>query len=206
MGPPLDRHELLLDERGRVLALTGEIELPYLLGELSQLVIDPLLPDRDERHDWYEGYDWHLAGEFNCLEGEQTNPFPHPHFQHTRLPFGGEAQTTYPAWRQTTYRLGKSENGLLEISKQVDLSTHEQVGGAPRIRSAGGGMLLFNLEEKVPQSCEMTLTNSYESAGATRTVAVKVSWKLLPGADIEREPPAPAAGDASGPIGTPNDE
>jgi len=205
MGP-LDRHELLFDERGRVLASTSENVLPYQLGDLSQLVIDPLLPDQVKGHDWHEGYEWHLAGDFNCLDGEQTNPFPHPHVQHPRLPFGGERQTTFPARRQTTYRLGKSENGLLEIAKQVDLSTHEQVGGKPRIRSVGGGMLLFNLEEKVPQSCEMTLTNSFESAGTTRRVAVKVRWKLLPAEDIEREVPSPAAGDASGPIETPNDE
>jgi hypothetical protein len=139
------------------------------------LVIEPLERGRRE---------WEISKDCDCVTGEepQQNPF---YFRHLRHAFG-DSRIAFTARQRATYVLEKTEKNLVEIAKRFELATHEQAGGAPRVRSQGEGRFYFDLEEGLPESGEMSLTVSFALEGDERHLPVKVTWKRLAVDELER--------------------
>jgi hypothetical protein len=136
VGMP-NESELRIDAWGKVLRSSGESQLPAMLGNLSDLVIEPLSPDGKKS--------WEVTGGTTITEIKGGLPGARFGRVGPRSPFG-ESDTNYTAGQKTTYSVGQKEGDLVQIKKQYELKTQEKAGGAARLQMIGEGQITFNVK------------------------------------------------------------
>jgi len=178
--------ELRIDAFGKVLRSSGDSQLPAMLGNLSDLVIEPLSPDGKKT--------WEVTGGANITEIKEGLPGPRFGRVGPRSPFG-DSETTFTAGQKTTYTIAKTDGDLVQIKKQYELKTQETAGGAARLQMIGEGQITFDVKAGVPKAMEFKATMSENTANKTVRTPIKVTYKLLEGEELQQalKPPPPPA-------------
>lgn len=173
-----DQAELKIDALGNVQTTTGSSHLP-MLGHLSRLVLEPLPAEPKGT--------WEVAHAATIQETEEDRfPGPGPRFGPFGPRFGSAPTKTYQAQGRTVYTLGEPSGDTVPIAKTYELKTQEMVNGRPRLELAGKGTITFDVKAGVPRALEFTATSTENTANTTVRVPIKVSYKLLEGAEREK--------------------
>ncbi len=149
--------QLVLDEFGKVLHFEGEQQLPYLLGPLGLMIVEPLSPSG--MGGWSEssqttitriesdGSPFGMSGFRSRFRGPPGFPSPFEDKQ---------KKTTYQASEQATYSLADTVNDFVGVKLKYELKSHDHPTN-PFVHLRGEGLWQFNKKEGVPHSVELKM-------------------------------------------------
>jgi beta-lactamase regulating signal transducer with metallopeptidase domain len=160
-------HVLTIDDRGAILNVQGASQLPFMLGNLSQLAIEPL-PAASEGT-------WETTNNV-------TISITHDRFF---SPFRN-SETQLDATEKTVYTLGRREGDRVAIEKRYELRTAETAAGKPLYSIDGEGRVVFDAREGVPVEMRMKLSVASREGNQTTELPVTVTYKLLDEAETAR--------------------
>ena len=169
MGLTTTSNDITLTPRGRVLAMKGDSQLPYLLGNLSILIFEPL-PDKYEKS-------WTVDNGVTITEeGDDRSGFgpPIPHFGPFGPRWGNEPDKTAAGSESASFK-HKSDSGKS--------STYEKTyrlrspGGEESLSIDGSGEWTFNRQMGISESfdAKYRLTVSKDNVNLTIPVSIKYS-------------------------------
>ena len=191
-----DRGQMVIDRFGNVVDLDSKDSLPFLLGHLPALVIEPL--SENGRNRW--GYEHQIT--ISRTETEQNSAprsFPagpprmrgrFPTIPRGRFgpgapfagnPFGGNNQqnqrvTEIPAIERVQFRLSDKQGDVIKISKTYHLETREN--GNSSLKMDGNGTILFDTKLGVPRSVEFTAKIARNNNNTLVTIPIRFSATL----------------------------
>jgi HEAT repeat protein len=154
---------ITIDPVGRLLESPGGAPLPYLLGDLSELVVEPL--PRAEEASWTVNSDPGIA------------------VVSLHYPYSRYSSSTYregvPAAEKTVYTvLGESDNMIL-ISKHYEMTSAASLAGKPRIEASGDGKLKFDPQRGVFASLDFDMRVTVRDSNKTEDTPLHLSYRLL---------------------------
>ena len=157
-----------VDPLGRVQRIEGTAQLPYLLGDLSQLMIEQLAPEKKSS--------WTVAGD----TGISVIQTLYPYCRYSPIGF----HEGVPANEKTVYTVQGQDGKLVKLAKHYELTTAASVGGKPRFEAVGDGKLTFDTERNVPASLDFHVRVTVRDANKTEEIPLRVTYRLLSDAEI----------------------
>jgi predicted Zn finger-like uncharacterized protein len=190
------------DSTGRVSQANGGTQLPVLLGEVGEFVLDLLAPDG--RGSWEAARVCSITR--STGGGGPRMPFGPRFGGRPRMPGfpGGPgmpgAVTVRQGAERIAYKRGASAGDTVTIQKRYQMVV-PAAGDSPAITMVGSGEITFDVKLGVPRAIEFKA----ELTEGARRVPVKVSYKLLEGVVAAQalKPPPPAAAPPPVAIGAP---
>lgn len=155
---------------GQVLRVGQECPLPYLLGDVSELMIEPLAAVKDGS--------WTVTG--NTGVTVVTNSYPYHRFTHAQFRDG------VPATEKAVYTIQERTDKLLTVSKRYELTTASVINGKPRFEVAGNGTLVFDLVRGVPSKLKLAMNVTVRDINRTEETPLQVSYRLLDEEEVRR--------------------
>jgi S1-C subfamily serine protease len=198
-----DDGKLVVDEYGEIFDSHGQVNLPFLLGPVASVVIDPISADG--------GKTWHRQETLmlTSTKGHSAIPFAGlrppgfhgPRFRHGPpfSPFGfgpfsePEPPSSYPAIQQTIYTMEEPQGTTVLVRKRLELKTLEKVGAGPKIELTGNGETLFDLKAGVPRKVTFSGTFTIRENGDTTQVPLTLACERIAGGTLPQAPPAASA-------------
>ena len=157
-----------LDSHGRLLESKGESPLPYLLGDLSELVVEPL--SRSDETSWT----------INSDPGIAVVSSRYPYWRFAQAGF----REGIPAAEKTVYTiLGESDN-LISIGKHYEMTSAATLAGKPRIEAAGDGKLKFDPQRGMFASLDFDMRVTVRDSNKTEETPLHISYRLLSEQDM----------------------
>lgn len=160
---------LSLNDRGVLQSACGDSQLPYLLGNLSQLAIDPL-PDDDADK-------WETSQKSTITLLKEDERFPRRRFGPFTRESGGEQ---LEAREKCNYRLVEISGALATIVKTTSLTSTQMVDGKPRIELTGETRITFDVDQGLPRAIEGKLQLIHTTATSTHRVPINVAIRQVP--------------------------
>ncbi|NQT15908.1 MAG: hypothetical protein HQ582_24340 [Planctomycetes bacterium] len=163
---------ITLSSQGVILALEGDSQLPYLLGNLSLLVFEPL-PERPQPS-------WTVTHGVSITSGKGRRSGP-PFFRPPGFPggpFGSNEPDKSKAGSESVSLSIQSDDGhLVTAKRQYQLNTPTTDGESSRI--SGNGAWTFNRELAVSESLDFSQQLTARDGNTTITVPVKIKYRRL---------------------------
>lgn len=181
-----------VNAHGKVMKMTGETPLSYMLGDAALLMIEPLSPDGAVR--------WDVADETFIRETKEQQGTPFPRFMPPRAPRfpgpggpGGLPAPAAPAPKDGTvttakesiiYQVTDAKDGVVRIKKTYDLKMlTSDPNATPRLQMQGTGDLVFDVQAGVMKSCDYKPVITVSLENVQVKVPVTVSYNLLSAAE-----------------------
>jgi HEAT repeat protein len=152
-----------VDPDGRILESKGEAPLPYLLGDLSELVIEPL--PKEEKASWT----------INSDPGIAVVSVQYPYFRSSMTRF----REGVPANEKTTYTVQEVKDNMIVIAKKYEMTSAAAIAGKPRIEANGSGKLKFDIERGVFSSLDFDMHVTVRDTNKTEETPLHLSYQLL---------------------------
>jgi hypothetical protein len=154
---------------GDVEKMTGDSQLPYVLGNLALLPFEPLPETEQER--------WQVGNGLTITEQSSSSRFG-PRFG----PFADTNEETVKSGGHETahYALQNVTNELITISKNYSLSSPAATSDDSALEMDGSGTWVFDRAEGVSQSMEFKATLKVEVDNATVDFPLAISWQRMP--------------------------
>ena len=154
--------ELTVDSQGNVARQEGTSQLPFLLGNLSHLMIERL-PQTDERT-------WTVAHGSGVVIKEGGPPA-----------FGPRANDEgfVPAKEKTVYTVESTTDNLVVIGKQYEFRAAATGGDKPPFEITGGGKWTFNKAEGVSNNLDFAMKVTVRKGGLAVEIPVKATYHLI---------------------------
>lgn len=177
-GPFQSEHTLQVDHFGKPLDIRGDSQLPYILGNLSQLLIVPL--SNPPAHKWEES----AQSVLTLYPPEER--FPGPRFG----PFARrQAEEKLDARESSHYTLEVGAAGPW-IKRQLELKSTEVVEGQPRLMLTGQLRIRFDADRGCATAIDGKLQHLQSSAHSTIRIPIEFTARLLPEQPVAQVPPA----------------
>ena len=178
---------------GEIVEFNGEESLPYVLGPLGQLFIEPLDPYGEPT--WSSEYTTSLR----IVKREANDPLSRarsrmrmPFNRRGRFnPFGEEPEEetikVIPAVERTSYRLGAELNNRITIHKKYEFTTTSSPK-RPYLSVAGSGEIVFDRKLGMPASLDYraTITQNDED-GSVDKLPITLSYTLRDPEVVKKE-------------------
>jgi hypothetical protein len=180
-----------IDRYGNVVDIEVQTSLPYMLGDFEQLVLDELPKPSGEQ-------EWKREREVSVVRSTRTSPFPRmirprgfggPGFGPPRgfgppVGFGPgngeEANEDGRSAKETVdWKIQSREDGGIQVAKIYQLKTDDKVNGRPRRQLTGEGEMTFDPQKGLWRSGLMKYEIDIQDEGASATIPVTVSFRLL---------------------------
>lgn len=186
--PEFENGKLLVTEFGEVLDASGSVQLPYLLGALGPLTIEPLASSGERT--------WRTERAVALTQtiGDQNSGNMPFHFRRPRgfrSPFA--PQTTQvvitPAMEISSYEILSSGGDQLLIKKRYLFKTLQKQGSPPLAEVTGEGTITFNQKGGFAEKFEYKANLVRSSGNVAVTIPVTLSWNRASAeqlADIKR--------------------
>lgn len=161
-------NEIGLSARGQITTLQGSSQLPYLLGNLSLLIFEPL-PEQDQTT-------WTVQGGVSIREGEDNSrnrfgPFFDPFNR------GGDAsEKTTSASETTAFTLTGEQAGVASYRKSYKL---QAPANQASMNVEGAGTWAFNRTLGIPESLDFSQKVSITENNTTIVIPVTINYKRL---------------------------
>jgi len=162
--------EVTIQPNGRVVRCSGSSQLPFLLGNLWQLVLFPL-PEEGQQS-------WQTTREVRLIKASRRP-------RRFRRPSSGEEQSR-TANETVDYTLGEATGETVAIKKKQTLTTVEKTDGKPALEQTTEGHLVFDLGRGVPELVALKSTITSRKDNNTYEVPVTVAVRLLDKAEAEK--------------------
>ncbi|MBN1912185.1 MAG: hypothetical protein JW818_20865, partial [Pirellulales bacterium] len=159
--------------RGEVRVAEGDSQLPYLIGNLSMLIFEPL-PETDKNS-------WTVSGASSVYEEEDNPRFGHPMFRNR-----GPVKTT-KADESTSFTLLETKGDLATYQKTYSLNVP---GDDETTTINSKGRWTFNQTLGLPESLDLEHRMNIKEENVTIEIPVKIKYHRLSSeefADFERK-------------------
>ena len=160
-----------IDPYGRLLERKGGAPLPYLLGDLSELIVEPLSRTEDAS--------WTITSD----PGIAVVSLHYPFWRSSQAVF----REGVPAAERTVYSVVSESDNLIVISKQYEMSSAATLGGKPRIEATGDGRLKFDVQRGVFASLDFDIRVTVRDSNKTEETPLHISYRLLSEQDLAEE-------------------
>lgn len=157
-------HDMTVGLKGNILKLSGQSQIPYLLGNLSILPFEPL-PKGTKKH-------WKVGNGVSIKEEEDTPFFGSPFRRQTVIKTG--------ASEEASFKIKSDDGELISIEKTYSLNSAAANADDESIKIHGTGTFVFNKSMKTTESLTMTHTMTIGTASTTTTIPVTVSLQRIP--------------------------
>lgn len=154
--------ELTVNDRGEITSAKGSSQLPYLLGNLSQLMLVPL-PAKDGEKTWKVTQEIAIT-----LSDGRPRPI-----------LRDEDRKMLKAVQETGYTIDQVTKETVTIGKRFELKTSETKDGKPRFEIQGKGTLAFDLKTGLPSKLDYEQKLTVREGNATEDTPLKITFKLL---------------------------
>lgn len=154
--------EISLNARGRDFATKGSSQLPYLLGDLSELILVPL-PKKQER-------EWNKSRDLKLIISDRLLPRP------MLLRDDSMALATS---EEIDFRIEGEEGGAARIRKEYRLATAEKVENKPRVEVTGEGTIGFDRERGLVTRLDYRQRLVSRSEKSIQETPMVVTYRLL---------------------------
>lgn len=166
-------NRITMTPSGRVLAMQGDSQLPYLLGNVSLLPFETL-PKGNQR-------EWTLDSGVSISEKEESHrPFG---------PFGPQfdqgSESVQAATEVTRYTIQSEKGTLVTIKKSYQL-TAPPTGDDEAFDMTGAGTWVFNKQEHLPESLDMAYKLIAKQGNSSTTFPITVKFTRLTPAELEK--------------------
>ncbi|HEX7449970.1 MAG TPA: serine protease, partial [Pirellulales bacterium] len=178
-----DRGKLLLSERGELLEASGNVQLPFLLGPVGSLVLEPF--GSDDKRNWQT----QRATVLTQIIGEQSNsPFGMRFRRRGRNPFGqSQAKVVVtPALESASYDLTSMNADVATITKRYTFQTLDPAGSPPTAKMTGEGTLTFNRAKGYAEKMEYKATLVRSASNVSVTIPMTLEWHRLSQAELDQ--------------------
>ncbi|MDG2220352.1 MAG: SHD1 domain-containing protein [Rubripirellula sp.] len=171
-GKTMTSNRITLSTRGEVLALEGDSQLPYLLGNVSLLPFEPL-PKPGKRT-------WKYDSGISITEKNESDQSFGPFGPRGRFgPFGQqESQNVQAAGEGGNYKIRGTENSLVTVAKTYYLNTPKTKDNNV-FKMEGEGTWTFDSRDHVPHACDMKLTLTIASGNSTTAIPITIKYSRL---------------------------
>lgn len=160
-------NRITMTPQGNIVAMEGDSQLPYLLGNLSLMPFEPL-PNGAEKT-W--SYDSSIAIETKN-EQNRFGPGRFGPFQNS------EERKTQSGSEAATFTIQNQTPQLVAVKKTSKLHT-PAVGDEPAIDLTGEGTWTYSVSERVPEALAYKLKLVVKDAQTQTTIPISISFKRL---------------------------
>lgn len=160
--------ELVINDRGEMISAKGSTQLPFLLGDLSLLMLDRLPKDAAKT--------WKHSRELSIVQAESGLPRPFARV---------DDRNVTKATMDITYTIDKVEDGTITVTRKVEMKTAEMVGGKPKIEIEGEGKLTFDRKLGCFSELDAKQKIVQRDADKWHETPLKISYKLLSEAEAK---------------------
>jgi len=182
---PTGEHVLIFDDLGALQSVSGQSQLPYALGNLSQLVMVPF--PEDARAQWEESGKTTIT----LRAADDRSGFPHSPFRRPpfpRIQFGPFAERDdaqqFEARERSEYRRDEPRDNAIIIHKKYELKTTQMQDDQPRLVLTGEAAITFDLAIGLPASLTAQYKLIHHTENTTHRTPISISARLL--SDEER--------------------
>ncbi|HQZ64744.1 MAG TPA: SHD1 domain-containing protein [Planctomycetaceae bacterium] len=158
-------NELVVANDGKVLSMTGDSQLPFVLGNLSLMVFEPL-GDGTQKS-------WKTENGITITEKDSSGP-PFGPRGFRGSPFGEGDETSTGGSESTTYNVQQDDGKLVTIKRSYQLSSPAPTGKDTGYSLIGDGNIVFNRELSALDSAAYKLDFTIGSGNATVKIPVSV--------------------------------
>ncbi|CAN0449891.1 unnamed protein product, partial [Hapterophycus canaliculatus] len=166
-------NSLTLSASGETLALKGESQLPYLLGNLSLLPFERLSADGSER--------WQANGKTSVLSEKSSS-----HWAPLGPRFNSNDRDLRAAETKLRYRIIRQDKKEAVIEKKIELvlsPTEEKA----KLKITGQGEWTFSKARHMPASMDFKYDLQVEKEGVTVSIPLTLKYRLLTHAEIKKK-------------------
>lgn len=165
-------NRITMTSRGSVLAMEGDSQLPFLLGNVSLLPFE-ILPEAEQR-------EWTIdSGVAITQEQEQVHPFRFG-------PFAQQNQKSLQAASESThYAIEREDDGNVVIKKTYLMSS-PQVGGQPAFEMKGTGSWTYSMTDKLPQALDYRADLIVDHNNTKTTFPITIKLQRLSNQDLAK--------------------
>lgn len=160
------KNELTLLPTGEIHSLEGDSQLPYLLGNASLLVFEPL-PEQPKES-------WSVNLGVSITEEGGRRQFPYP-----RLPFEQDETTRTAGSEIQTYQVRSIEGPLVTVDKTYRLDSPRVSNNVAGFEINGTGTWVFNRELGLSESLDMTQKLIVQKGDTTVSFPVTIKYNRL---------------------------
>ncbi|NLS91397.1 MAG: hypothetical protein GXX96_04330 [Planctomycetaceae bacterium] len=160
------KNELTLLPTGEIHSLEGDSQLPYLLGNASLLVFEPL-PEKPEAS-------WSVSLGVSITEEGGRRQFPYP-----RLPFEQDDTTRTAGSEIQTYQVRSIEGPLVTVDKTYRLDSPRVSDNSAGFEINGTGTWVFNRELGLSESLDLTQKLIVQKGDTTVSFPVTVKYNRM---------------------------
>jgi len=180
MGRNQTRNRITMTRRGRVLAMEGDSQLPFLLGNLSLLPFEPL-PDTDE-----EKWTVDFGVSINSSEGPIKRFGFFAPFGSFAGPFADrEPKRIQTASEVAEYSIQSKGDQQIVVKKTYKLQTGETLD-KEAFEITGEGSWTFNVKECVPEAMDMRLKVQRKEDNVSVTIPITLKFQRVPPEELEK--------------------
>ena len=167
-------NDITLTPTGAVQTITGSSQLPYLLGNLSVLVFEPL-PD-DYRKSW-------SVGQGITISEKNERQFGPPSFAHS--PFSRQDQERQTAGLdKISFTIESDDGRLVTTSRSYQLTSPKTDGKSFKISASG--KWCFNRALAVSETLDVKQTLTVQDGNTTVTIPMTIKYRRLSEAELEQ--------------------
>lgn len=169
--------QLTVTPQGGIARQQGRFDLPFLMGNLSHLMIEALPANKQQS--------WTVANDSGVLIKDEGFPT-----------FGPYANTEgfVPAREKTVYTVESETDKLVVIRKQYEFITAATGSDKPPFEITGNGKYIFNKEEGVSGALDFSMKLTLRKGGVSVEIPLKATYHLID--EAERAAMAKAAQEA----------
>ncbi len=173
-GKTQTTNKITLTPRGDVLAMEGDSQLPYLLGNVSLLPFE-VLPPADEQQ-------WKIDSGVSITEENENGRHRFGPFD----PFAGDdPKNVQAASEVTSYSVQSSSGESVKIARSYQLNT-PATDDNPAFNLTGTGTWIFDKQENIPQALDMTLKLTVKTGNTSTSIPISVKYTRISAAELAK--------------------
>jgi hypothetical protein len=179
-GIGMTTNQITMSTRGEVLTMTGESQLPYLLGNVSLLPFEALPENENDS--------WSVDSGVAITKNESNDRFGNRFGPFGGNPFGGDAnqqKNVSAAAELTQYQIVDRQSDLLSVRKNYQL-TMPPTDKNQTFAMTGEGTWTFDRSDNMPASSDMQYKLSITSGNTNVIVPIKVKFDRVPQEEVQR--------------------
>jgi hypothetical protein len=162
--------EIVIDPNGNIVRYERKSQLPYLLGNIWALTIEPLPPAGKNQ--------WQTTRDMEVTDRETNSWFPRPMMN---------AATNWSATETIDYSIADASVDAPVITRAYALATTEQSDGEPVAWQKGQGTITFDSKAGAIRSLDETSTLRLNSSGVTVKIPISITATLLSAEEAEKK-------------------
>lgn len=162
--------QIVIDPKGKIIRYDRKSQLPYLLGNLWAVTLEPL-PSAGQKQ-------WQSKQDMEIVDEENSAWMPRPFLNKT---------TSRTATETIDYTIDSSNVDAPVITRTYSLATEEQNNGDPVISQKGNGTITFDAKAGMIRSVDEKYTLQLNNPNVTVKIPITITARLLTAAEAAKK-------------------